>query len=236
MRVMFNLVDRLSGFYISIQDQPEFMNSLEDSVSDQLKTVLAPTLSSSEIDDMEIILSIGQTVAESQQMYERFRFVVTDQSKERDAYFQFFGERVAAKVGAPGNQDLTSAAFLCASAVIPAFKKLFDDATQPAKEVGPEKTKSVESSASDHLSSASQLKDQGVQTIKLVRVISRVSGEEAVDTWWGVHPQFQRDLKPHEAKELAQHMNRVTRILGERFAVVTSSSKPTEGHQQVGHA
>ena len=33
LRMLFNVVDRLAGFSIPIQDQPEFMNSLEDSVS-----------------------------------------------------------------------------------------------------------------------------------------------------------------------------------------------------------
>ena len=53
LRMLFNLVDRLSAFYIPIQAQRDFMNSLEDSVAHQLKTVLAPSLSSTEIDDME---------------------------------------------------------------------------------------------------------------------------------------------------------------------------------------
>ena len=66
----------------------------------QLKTVLAPSLSSTEIDDMEVMLSVGQTVSESREVYERFKFVVTDQTKERDQYFQFFSERVASKAGA----------------------------------------------------------------------------------------------------------------------------------------
>jgi hypothetical protein len=57
---------------------------------------------------------------------------------------------------------------------------------------------------------------------KLISVISRTQGEEEVETWWGLHPQFRRDLPPDEAKELAKHMNRVTRIVGERFAIVVS--------------
>ena len=52
--------------------------------------------------------------------------------------------------------------------------------------------------------------------------MSRTQGEEEVETWWGLHPQFRRDLPPDEAKELAKHMNRVTRIVGERFAIVVS--------------
>ena len=94
LRMLFNLVDRLSAFYIPIQAQRDFMNSLEDSVSHELRTVLAPSLSSTEIDDMEVMLSVGQTVSESREVYERFKFVVTDQTKERDQYFKFFSKYV----------------------------------------------------------------------------------------------------------------------------------------------
>ena len=75
---------------------------------------------------------------------------------------------------------------------------------------------------------------EGSQTIKLVRIMSKISGEE-VETWWGLHPQFQRDLQQQEAKELAQHMNRVTRIVGERFAAVAALAQ-AGGNQKVGNA
>ena len=236
LRLLFNIVDRLSAFHIPLQDQPEFMNSLEDSVSTQLKTVLAPTLSSSEIDDMEVTLSVGKAVSESRQTYEQFRFVITEQGKQRDEYFQHFAQRVAAKAGAPGKQELVSAAFLCGSAVIPAFERLFTDAFKKdiSEEATAEATASSDTAEQSDLASATT--EEGVQKIKLVSVLSTVSGEE-VETRWGVHPRFQRDLKPDEAKELAQHMNRVTRIVGERFAVVASLAQASDDQQQqVGHA
>ena len=233
LRMLFNLVDRLSAFYIPVQDQREFMNSLEDSVSHELKTVLAPSLSSTEIDEMEVMLSVGQTVAESREVYERFKFVVTDQTKERDQYFQFFSERVASKAGASGKQEITSAAFLCGTAVVPALKSLFDDAMKPKEEssstptaVANDESKATGDSAATQAGSATPLSApegvKGEALIKLISVVSRVSGEEEVETWWGLHPQFRRDLPPAEAKELAKHMNRVTRIVGERYAVVVS--------------
>jgi len=235
LRMLFNLVDRLSAFYIPIQAQRDFMNSLEDSVSHELKTVLAPSLSSTEIDDMEVMLSVGQTVAESREVYERFKFVVTDQSKERDQYFKFFSERVASKAGASGKTEITSAAFLCGSAVVPALKSLFEDAGKPKDETSPEvrADKKPETSKGKR-DDASAVQDQSAQPlsappgtnpkglIKLISVVSRVQGEEEIETWWGLHPQFQKDLPPEEAKELAKHMNRVTRIVGERYAVVVS--------------
>ena len=116
LRVQFNLVDRLSAFYIPIQDQPEFMNSLEDSVTTQLRSALAPTMSSTEIDEMEVTFAVGKTVAESRQIFEKYKFVVTEQSKERDGFFQAFARRVSEKMGAAGSEGLTSAAYLCARA------------------------------------------------------------------------------------------------------------------------
>ncbi len=245
LRMLFNLVDRLSGFYIPIQAQKEFMNSLEDSVAHQLKTVLAPSLSSSEVDDMEVTLSVGQVVADSRKTYEKFKFVVTDQSKERDQYFQFFSERIASKAGAPGKQEITAAAFLCGSAVVPALKSLFEDATQPKVEPATSAAPSVakegsgSSVAAEKGSSSTQSgapETAGKNLIKLISVVSRAQGEE-VESWWGLHPQFRRDLPADEAKELAKHMNRATRIVGERFAVVASLAQSgTNPNQPVGNA
>ncbi len=236
LRIQFSLVDRLSAFHVRIQDQPEFMNSLEDSVTAQLRTALAPTMSSTEVDEMEVTLAVGKTVAESRQIYEKYKFVVTEQSKERDAFFQAFAVRVASKMGASGSEGLTSAAFLCASSVVPALTKLFEDSANPSSaaaspDTQPETT--TESAPVSAVASSDDLPDGG-QTIKLVRVMSKVSGEE-VDTWWGIHPQFQRDLQPQEAKDLAKHMNRVARIVGERFAVVASLAQSNDD-QPVGHA
>jgi len=236
LKMLFNVVDRLSGFYIPIQDQPEFMNRLEDSVSQQLKTFLAPTLSASEFDDMEVTLAVGKTVSESRQIYEKFRFVISDQSKQRDEYFQYFAERVAGKIGTAGkNQELASSALLCGSAVIPAFQKLFDDAFK--KEAPGQKTEEPQPTSQSAGQAASPLtgEAQGIQTIKLISVLSQSSGEE-IETRWGVHPRFQRELKPEEANELAQHMNRVTRILGERFAVIASLAQSSRDQQRVGNA
>ena len=233
LRMLFNLVDRLSAFYIPIQAQRDFMNSLEDAVAHELKTVLAPSLSSTEIDEMEVTLSVGQTVSESREIYERFKFVVTDQTKERDQYFHFFSERVASKAGASGKKEITAAAFLCGTAVIPALKNLFEDATKPQEESLSTPTSAVADTpeAQDTPSTAGTgstitlpVPDgtTGEGAIKLISVMSRTQGEEEVETWWGLHPQFRRDLPPDEAKELAKHMNRATRIVGERFAIVIS--------------
>ncbi len=245
LRMLFNLVDRLSAFHIPIQAQRDFMNSLEDSVAHELNTVLAPSLSASELDDMAVTLSVGQTVAESREIYEKFKFVVTDQTKERDEYFQFFAERVSSKAGAAGKKEIVSAAFLCGTAVIPAFNTLFQDAFKPKQDPLPMPTpeaseSSPASESTDQTDTASAPEGTtGSNFIKLISVVSKAQGEE-VETWWGLHPQFRRDLPQNEAKELSKHMNRVTRIVGERFSVVVSlaqaETNPPESNQPVGNA
>jgi hypothetical protein len=83
-------------------------------------------------------------------------------------------------------------------------------------------------------STPSGASEPGKNLIKLISVMSRAQGEE-VESWWGLLPQFRRDLPPDEAKELAKHMNRVTRIVGERFAIVASLAQ-TEPNQPIGNA
>lgn len=234
LKVMFNIADRLSAFYIPIQSQPEFMDSLEDAVSAQLKTVVAPSLTSSEIDDMEVVVAIGKTVSESRTMYERYKFVVTEESKEKDGFFQLVGGQVASKAGAEKSEAIRSTADLCARAVIPAMKALFEGKSPSSEEASQSSQETSPSSETTPAQTPSSPTPPTTQNIKLVSVLAQISGE-AVETRWGVPPRFQRDLKPEEANQLAEHMNRVTRILGERFAVV-SSKMSEENPGQVGHA
>jgi hypothetical protein len=72
------------------------------------------------------------------------------------------------------------------------------------------------------------------QEIKLVSLMSSVSGEQ-VETRWGLHPQFRKDLTPAELQDLTKLMNRVTKILGERYAAVAFSEEWASWHK-AGHA
>ncbi len=230
LKVMFNLADRISAFHMPIQSQPEFMDSLEDAVGSRLKTLIGPTLSSSEIDGQEIIMSIGNAVAESRQTYERYKFVVSEESKEKEGYFHFAGQQVAAKTGAPNSQAIASSADLCARAVIPAMTALFEGAGKLEESPAAEH----DSTPVDPKPAAEVHQKSPVQSIKLVSVVVRVSGEE-VETRWGLFPAFRRDLKPEQIKEISKHMDRVNRILGEHFAVL-SASIDWEKWQHAGHA
>ena len=72
------------------------------------------------------------------------------------------------------------------------------------------------------------------QDIKLVSLMSNVSGEE-VETRWGLHPRFRGDLTPAELQQLTKLLNRVAKILGERYAAVAFSEEWNSWHK-TGHA
>ena len=213
LKVLFNLVDRVSAFYVPIQQQPEFMNGLEDHVSERLKTLLAPSLSSSDIDDQEIVVAVGQAVAESRETYEPYKFVFSEDSKERNAFFQHVGERVAGRAGAANNQAIMSTTTLCISAVLPALTALFEG---KPPEPGAKPSPATQPQASGQASGPS-----GAHVIKLISVVASISGEE-FETRWGLLPQFRRDLRPDQVEALTDYMNRVARIVGDRFAIESS--------------
>ncbi len=222
LKIMFNLADRLTALHIPIKDQMDFMNSLEDAVTSQLKTVLEPAFGANS-DQMEIVLTIGGAVAESRQLYEKYKFLITEDSKTKNEMFRDFGERVAELLGAPGNAQLSSAATLCASAIVPAISAVLQGQTPPAMPQNAEAR-----------NDAGEKKGPTGQEIKLVSLMSSVSGEE-VETRWGLHPRFRKDLTPSELQQLTKLLNRVAKILGERYATVAFSQEWASWHR-AGHA
>lgn len=226
LKVMFNLTDRLSALHIPIKDQLEFMNGLEDAVTEQLRSVLEPAFGPG-ADQMEIMLTIGGTVAESRQTYEKYKFLVTEDSKAKTEMFNAFGEKVAELIGAPGNTQLTSAAVLCASAIVPAISGVLEGQVPPVTAGVPKATASASPTEN-------YKKGETGQEIKLVSLMSTVSGEE-VETRWGLHPRFRDDLTPTELQQLNKLLNRVAKILGERYATVAFSEEWASWHK-AGHA
>ena len=233
LKVMFNLTDRLSALYLPIKEQPLFMDSLEDAVALHLKNALEPAFGSS-ADQMEIMLTVGAAVAESRQAYERYRFLVTENTPVKDEMLKDFGGRVADTMGIAGNAQVSSAATLCANAVIPAIKAILAGDEPPAAVV------STGTQATDTTSAPSPptetAKPQGPTgtEIKLVSVMSTVTGEE-VETRWGLHPRFRQDLPPEDMQQVAKLMNRVAKILGGRYASVAFSDEWKSWHK-AGHA
>lgn len=235
LKVMFNLTDRLSALYVPIKEQPQFMDNLEDAVTMQLKQVLEPAFGSG-ADHMEIMLTIGAAVAESRQAYERYRFLVTEDNPAKDEMFKDFGGRVADAMGTAGNTLIISAATLCASAAIPAITAILAGDNPPVAAAGAAAPVVVTDPPSAPPLSTSVPKPQGPTgtEINLVSVMSTVTGEE-VETRWGLHPRFRQDLSLEDMQHIAKLMNRVTKILGERYASVAFSDEWTSWHK-AGHA
>ncbi len=225
LRAMFNLTDRVSALHIPLREQPQFMDELTDTVIDQLKKALEPAFGAGD-DQMEIVMTIGTAVSESRQTYERYRFLVTEDSKAKNDMYQDFSDRVARAVGAPGNPKVTAAATLCIAAVLPALTGIFEGQAPPV-------TAGTTSGATGAGANTPPRGATGAD-IKLVSVMSSIKGEE-VETRWGLHPRFRQDLTPEEAKQLTATMNRVAKILGERYAAVAFSDQWASWHK-AGHA
>ena len=68
-------------------------------------------------------------------------------------------------------------------------------------------------------------------TIQLIHVLVTREGE-MVSSKWGIHPQLKQELTPSEWQELSEHMNRVTTIVGAKFAEQLSAHEgntPAQG-------
>lgn len=225
LKIMFNLTDRLVALHVPMKNQMEFMNGLEDAVTQQLKHALEPAFGNN-ADQMEIVLTIGTTVAQSREVYERYQFLISEDSKTKQEMFRDFGEKVADALGAPGNTQLSSAATLCASAVVPALSAVLQGQSPPSQDAS--------QIAPDAAWNANGQTGTTGQEIKLVSLMSSVSGEE-VETRWGLHPRFRNDLTTTELQHLSKLLNRVAKILGERYAVVAFSKDWASWHK-AGHA
>ncbi|MBX3350024.1 MAG: hypothetical protein KF747_14965 [Nitrospira sp.] len=225
LKIMFNLTDRLVALHIPLKDQLEFMNGLEDAVTQQLKQALEPAFGNN-ADQMEIMMTIGTTVAESRQTYEHYKFLITEDSKTKSEMFRNFGENVAEALGAPRNAQLSAAASLCASAVVPALSAVLQGQAPPSQEAPQVGAPAVGTPTEQNKSTG--------QEIKLVSLMSSVSGEE-VETRWGLHPRFRDDLTLSELQQLTKLLNRVAKILGERYAAVAFSKEWATWHK-AGHA
>jgi hypothetical protein len=225
LKIMFNLTDRLVALHIPLKDQMEFMNELEDAVTQQLKRALEPAFGNN-ADQMEIVVTIGTTVAESRQVYEKYKFLISEDSKTKNEMFRDFGEDVADALGASGNMQLSSAATLCATAAVPALSAVLQGQAPSSQEASQAAPQAAETTA--------ESKKATGQEIKLVSLMASVSGEE-VETRWGLHPRFRDDLTPTELQQLTKLLNRVAKILGERYAAVAFSKEWASWHK-AGHA
>ncbi|MDH5640938.1 MAG: hypothetical protein OEY28_06555 [Nitrospira sp.] len=221
LKIQFNLADRLVALHIPIKDHMDFMNGLEDAVAHQLRKALEPAFGSN-TDQMEIALTIGTAVAESRRLYEPYTFLVTEESKTKGEMFREFGDKIAEVLGAPGDSRISSAATLCADAVIPAIDAVLQGQTPPDT--------ATATSTGASAGEAIERKTATGQDIKLISMMSSVSGE-TVETRWGLHPRFREDLTPDELQQLTKLLNRVAKIAGERYAAVAFSEDWASWHK-----
>jgi hypothetical protein len=228
LKLTFNLADRLSAFHIPVKDQPEFMSGLEDAVTAQLRAILEPAFGSG-VDQNDIMMTISGVVADSRKLYERYRFSITEESKTKTEMFDAFGGRVADALGVADNPQITSAAMLCATATVPAITAILKGEAPAAVGAAPQLAGSAAMAASP-----AAPKGQTGSEIKLISVMSDVSGEE-IETRWGLHPRFRQDLTAEEMQHLTKLMNRVAKVLGERYATVAFSEEWNSWHK-AGHA
>jgi hypothetical protein len=228
LKVTFNLADRLSTFHIPIKDQPDFMTGLEDAVTARLRAVLEPAFGSG-VDQNDIMMTISGVVAESRKLYESYRFSITEESNVKNEMFDAFGRRVADALGVADNPQITSAAMLCAIAIVPAITAILKGEPPPMTD-----TADQPSGSSTAPASTAAPKGQTGNEIKLISVMSDVTGDE-IETRWGLHPRFRQDLTPEETQQLTKLMNRVAKVLGERYAAVAFSEEWNSWHK-AGHA
>jgi hypothetical protein len=227
LKVTFNLADRLSAFHIPVKNQPDFMSGLEEAVTARLRAVLEPAFGSG-VDHNEIMMTISGVVAESRKLYESYRFSITEDSKTKNEMFDAFGGRIADALGVADNPQITSAAMLCATAMIPAITAILKGEPPPiAGTISPGTGGAVSPDAPAQ-------RGQTGNEIKLISVMSDVSGDE-IETRWGLHPRFRQDLTADEVQQLTKLMNRVAKVLGERYAAVAFSEEWTSWHK-AGHA
>ncbi len=227
LKVIFNLADRLSAFHIPVKDQPDFMSGLEEAVTARLRAVLEPAFGSG-VDQNEIMITISGVVAESRKLYEGYRFSITEDSKLKNEMFDAFGGRIADALGVADNPQITSAAMLCAIAMVPAITAILKGEPPPLAGT----TSQPGGNAASPVAPA-QRGETGNE-IKLISVMSDVSGDE-IETRWGLHPRFRQDLTADEIQQLTKLMNRVAKVLGERYAAVAFSEEWNSWHK-AGHA
>jgi hypothetical protein len=168
-------------------------------------------------------------VAESRKLYEGYRFSITEESESKSEMFDAFGGRVADALGVADNPQITSAATLCATAMVPAITAILKGEAPPHSDEAGAPPSNTTGSAANGPS-----RGQTGNEIKLISVMSDVSGDE-IETRWGLHPRFRQDLTAEETQQLTKLMNRVAKVLGERYAAVAFSEEWNSWHK-AGHA
>jgi len=125
LKVLFNLVDRVAALYIPVNQYLQFLDAVEDAVIDQMNNALRKQ-AGEEYDETPLKVSISAAFETAQQVYLSHRFMITDESPDRDRYLAAFGEAVANVLGLNGNKMIVTTASMCAGSSIAAIKALLE--------------------------------------------------------------------------------------------------------------
>ncbi len=127
LKVLFNLADRVGAFYIPVSEYLQFLDAVEDAVIDQMNNAFRQQAGPG-YDETSVKVSISAALDLGQKLYQPDKFMVLEESKERDRFFQKFGEAVATALGVRGNNTIATTATMCVSSSIAAMKALMESA------------------------------------------------------------------------------------------------------------
>jgi hypothetical protein len=127
LKVLFNLGDRVAALYVPVKEYLQFLDAVEDAVIDQMNAAFRKQ-AGPEYDEVPLKVSIAAAFEDSQKFYQPHRFMITDESAEKDKYLKAFGEALAVKLGAKGNGMIVTTATMCAGSSIAAMKALMESA------------------------------------------------------------------------------------------------------------
>jgi len=131
LKVLFNLADRVGAFHVPVSEYLQFMDAVEDAVIDQMNNAFRQQAGPG-YDEMPVKISISAAFDLGQKLYQPYQFMVLEDGKERDRFFQKFGEAVGTALGVRGNNTIATTAAMCASSGIAAMQSLMESADGPS--------------------------------------------------------------------------------------------------------
>ena len=127
LKVLFNLADRVSAFYVPVSEYLQFLDAVEDAVIDQMNNAFRQQAGPG-YDETPLKISISAAFDVGQKLYQPYQFLVLEEGKERALFFQKFGETLATALDARGNNTIATTATMCVSSSITAMKALMESA------------------------------------------------------------------------------------------------------------
>ena len=127
LKVLFNLTDRVATLYVPVNEYLLFLDAVEDAVIDQMNAAFRKQ-AGPDYDDVPLKISIAAAFEDSQKFYHPHRFMITEEGAEKDKYLKAFGDALAGKLGARGNNTIVTTATMCAGSCIAAIKALMESA------------------------------------------------------------------------------------------------------------